>query len=139
MNQNKIQQQCTNFERLFRFYLIWFRLAGVPLKSYKESKLYDFYSAVILLNAYSVVITMSADAILHFDDLERIMENSRVIVPASSSLWVHLCLRYTLQRGFPTTSNADITTQGNVVTTRQDKTRLSVLTDGCVHTERAVI
>jgi hypothetical protein len=25
--------------------------------------------------------------------LERIMENSRVIVPASSSLWVHLCIR----------------------------------------------
>ncbi|XP_021941208.1 odorant receptor 2a-like [Zootermopsis nevadensis] len=31
---------------------------------------------------------------LHFDDLERIMENSRVIVPASSSLWVHMCIRF---------------------------------------------
>lgn len=93
MSQDNSQQEHSDFERLFYFYLIWFRLAGVPLKSYKKSKLYDLYSAVILLNAYSVVITMSADAILHFDDLERIMENSRVIVPASSSLWVHLCLR----------------------------------------------
>jgi hypothetical protein len=93
MDQDKFRQERSNFERLFKFYLIWFRLSGVPLKSYDESKLYDLYSAVILLNAYSVVITMSADAILHYDDLERIMENFRVIVPASSSLWVHLCLR----------------------------------------------
>jgi hypothetical protein len=93
MNQDTSQHKNTNFERLFNFYLTWFRLAGVPLKSYKASKLYDLYSAAILLNAYSVVITMSADAILHYDDLERIMENFRVIVPASSSLWVHLCLR----------------------------------------------
>lgn len=80
-------------EKLFGFYLRWFRLAGVPLRPYKKSKLYDLYSAVILMNAYSVVLTMSLDMFLHFDDLERIMENSRVIVPASSSLWVHLCVR----------------------------------------------
>lgn len=93
MNQNTNQHEGTNFETLFNFYLVWFRLAGVPLKSYKKSILYEIYSAVILLNAYSVVITMSLDMFLHFDDLERIMENSRVIVPASSSLLVHLCLR----------------------------------------------
>lgn len=94
MNQNEIQHEYNrNMEMLFGFYLKWFRLAGVPLKSYKKSKLYDLYSTIILLNAYSVVITMSLDMFLHFDDLERIMENSRVIVPASSSLWVHLCIR----------------------------------------------
>ena len=93
MKRNTIQREVTNFDVLFNFYLLWFRLVGVPLKSYKKSILYDLYSTVILLNAYSVVITMSLDVFLHLDDLERIMENSRVIVPASSSLWVHLCIR----------------------------------------------
>jgi hypothetical protein len=94
MNRNEIQQEYSrNMERLFGFYFKWFRLAGVPLKSYKKSILYDLYAAFILLNAYSVVVTISVDMFLHFDDLERIMENSRVIVPASSSLWVHLCIR----------------------------------------------
>jgi len=93
MHQNAIQHEGLNFETLFNFYLIWFRLVGVTLQSHKKSILYDLYSTVILLNAYSVVITMCLDVFLHFDDLERIMETSRVIVPASSSLWIHLCIR----------------------------------------------
>lgn len=94
MNRNEIQHEYnTNMETLFGFYFKWFRLAGVPLKLNKKSKLYNLYSTIMLLNAYSVVITISVDMFLHFDDLERIMENSRVIVPASSSLWVHMCIR----------------------------------------------
>jgi len=93
MHQNAIQHEGINFETLFNFYLIWFRLAGVPLQSHKESIFYDLYSTVILLNAYSVVITMCLDVFLHLDDLEHIMETSRVIVPATSSLWIHLCIR----------------------------------------------
>jgi len=93
MHHNAIQHEAINFEALFNFYLIWFRLAGVPLQSHKTSILYDIYSTVILLNAYSVVITMCLDVFMHFNELERIMETSRVIVPASSALWIHLCVR----------------------------------------------
>jgi hypothetical protein len=93
MDRNEIQHEHENITKLFGFYLKWFRLSGAPLMPFKKSRLYYLYSTFILLNAYSVLVTMSVDMFLHFDDLERIMENSRVIVPASSSLWVHLCLR----------------------------------------------
>jgi len=93
MDQKAIQHEGIHFETLFNFYLIWFRLVGVTLRSHKKSILYDLYSTVVLLNAYSVIITMCLDVFLHFNDLERIMETSRVIVPASSALWINLSLR----------------------------------------------
>ncbi|XP_021941231.1 uncharacterized protein LOC110840475 isoform X2 [Zootermopsis nevadensis] len=83
-----------NFEKLFRFYILWFRLICVPIKSHKPSHIYTLYSVLLTLNTYTAIAAIMADVFQHADDLERVMENFRVIFPSLSIMWVQLSMRF---------------------------------------------
>lgn len=93
MKINGIEKKHTNFEKLFGFYVLWFRLISVPIKSHKPSRIYSLYSALLTLNTYSVFLTITADLFQHSVNLEHIMENFRVIFPVLSAIWVQISMR----------------------------------------------
>jgi hypothetical protein len=93
MKANGNKNDRTNFEKLFGFYVLWFRFICVPIKSHKPSHIYSLYSVFLTLNTYAVIVTIMADLFQHADDLEHIMENFRVIFPVVSAIWVQLSMR----------------------------------------------
>ena len=88
-----VANERTNFEKLFGFYVMWFRLINVPLRSQKQSCFYRIYSVLLTLNTLTVFVTVTADVVLRADTLEHVMENFRVIFPVLSALWVQLSMR----------------------------------------------
>ena len=88
-----IEKERTNFEKLFGFYILWFRLINVPIRSQKSSCLYTTYSVLVTLNTFTVLVTITADVLLLADSLEHVMENFRVIFPVLSAMWVQLSMR----------------------------------------------
>lgn len=88
-----IEKERTNFEKLFGFYILWFRLINVPIRSQKSSCLYTTYSVLVTLNTFTVLVTITADVLLLADSLEHVMENFRVIFPVLSAVWVQLSMR----------------------------------------------
>jgi hypothetical protein len=93
MKTSEIEKKHTNFEKLFGFYVLWFRLICVPIKSHKPSRVYTLYSTLLTLNTYSVFLTILADLFQHSVGLEHIMENFRVIFPVLSAIWVQITMR----------------------------------------------
>jgi hypothetical protein len=93
MAANGDETERTNSEKLFGFYVKWFRLTCVPIKSHKPSYIYTLYSVFLTLNTYTVILAIMADVFQHADDLEHVMENFRVIFPAVSAMWVQLSMR----------------------------------------------
>lgn len=93
MKANGNKKASTNFEKLFGFYVLWFRLICVPIKSHKPSHIYTVYSVLLTVNTYTVIAAITADLFQYADDLEHVMENFRVIFPAVSAIWVQLCMR----------------------------------------------
>ncbi|KAJ4437139.1 hypothetical protein ANN_17274 [Periplaneta americana] len=71
----------------------------------------------------SVREAMSLDVVLHSDELDRIMETSRVIVPASSSLWVHMILRFQIKDVKRMLSYASVFTWDPIPNTDQEDRR----------------
>jgi hypothetical protein len=51
------------------------------------------YSVLLTLNTFTVLVTITADVLLHADSVEHIMENFRVIFPVLSAMWVQLSMR----------------------------------------------
>jgi hypothetical protein len=88
-----VANERTNFEKLFGFYVLWFRLINVPLWPQKQSCFYKMYSVFVTLNTVSVLVTVTADVVLRADTLEHVMENFRVIFPVLSAMWVQLSMR----------------------------------------------
>lgn len=93
MKTNMVAKERTNFEKLFGFYVLWFRLIIVPLRSQKQSCCYRIYSVFVTLNTFTVLVTVTADVVLCASTLEHVMENFRVIFPVLSSMWVQLSMR----------------------------------------------
>lgn len=93
MEANMVANERTNFEKLFGFYVLWFRLINVPLRSQKQSCFYRIYSVLVTLNSVTVLVTVTADVVLCADTLEHVMENFRVIFPVLSAMWVQLSMR----------------------------------------------
>jgi hypothetical protein len=93
MKSSAIEKNHPNFEKLFGFYILWFRLIGVPISSHKPSHMYSLYAILITLNTYSVFLTVLADLFQHSVNLEHIMENFRVLFPVLSAIWVQMSMR----------------------------------------------
>jgi hypothetical protein len=93
MKANMVEKERTNSEKLFGFYVLWFRLINVPLRSQKQSCFYTIYSVLLTLNTVTVLVTVTADVVLRADTLEHVMENFRVIFPVLSAMWVQLSMR----------------------------------------------
>ena len=89
-----VANERTNFEKLFGFYVLWFRLINIPLRSQKQSCFYTMYSVLVTLNSVSVLVTVTVDVVLRANTLEHVMENFRVIFPVLSAMWVQLSMRY---------------------------------------------
>lgn len=88
-----VAKERTNFEKLFGFYVLWFRLINVPLRSQKQSRCYTIYSVLVTVNTFTVLVTVTADVVLRAGTLEHVMENFRVIFPVLSAMWVQLSMR----------------------------------------------
>lgn len=93
MKASMVANERRNFEKLFGFYVLWFRLINIPLRSQKQSCLYTIYSVLVTLNSFTVLVTVTADVVLRADSLEHVMENFRVIFPVLSAMWVQLSMR----------------------------------------------
>jgi hypothetical protein len=51
------------------------------------------YSVLLALNTFTVLVTITADVVMHAESLEHVMENFRVIFPVLSAMWVQLSMR----------------------------------------------
>lgn len=93
MKASMVANERRNFEKLFGFYVLWFRLINVPLRSQTQSRFYTMYSVLLALNTFTVLVTITADVVMHAESLEHVMENFRVIFPVLSAMWVQLSMR----------------------------------------------
>jgi Ca2+/Na+ antiporter len=80
-------------QRRFRFFLIVFRIAGIPLLFNKVPKLFKLYAAVATFCCYVTFVTLAADMVVNTEDLERTMETVRAVFPAGMIIWTHVFIR----------------------------------------------
>jgi hypothetical protein len=80
-------------DKRFRFFLIVFRISGIPLLFNKVPKFFNVYAAVATFFCYATFVSLVADLSMNTEDLEHIMETSRSLCPAAMIIWMHIFIR----------------------------------------------
>jgi hypothetical protein len=80
-------------QKRFRFFVIVFRMSGVPLLFNKVPRLYKLYAASVIFCCYVTLLTMVADVFINTEDLEHTMETVRAAFPAAMLVWIQAFLR----------------------------------------------
>jgi ABC-type Na+ efflux pump permease subunit len=80
--------------RRFRFFLIVFRVSGIPILYNKVPKLFSLYATVAIFCAYITFVAIVADVFMNMEDLERTMETVRAAFPAAMIIWIQVFIRY---------------------------------------------
>ncbi|KAJ4437185.1 hypothetical protein ANN_17320 [Periplaneta americana] len=80
-------------ERRFRFFMIFFDIAGFPLIAERCGLLQRAYNALVSLCAYSVVAASILDVYMHSDDVKRISTTLRLLLIFIMLMWIELNMR----------------------------------------------
>jgi hypothetical protein len=80
-------------EKRFRFFLVVFRVSGIPLLFKKVPTLFKLYGTVATFCCYITFVSLVADAFMNTEDLEHTMETVRAVVPAVMIVWIHMFIR----------------------------------------------
>jgi hypothetical protein len=78
----------------FRVNLFFVRLAGVPLKVQKVSKLHSVYNEMLAVCYYCTYLSIILDCVFQKQELHESMKNVRMIVGMAVVAMMHLYLRY---------------------------------------------
>ncbi|KAJ4437183.1 hypothetical protein ANN_17318 [Periplaneta americana] len=81
-------------ERRFRYFIIFFDIAGFPLIAEKSGLLQRVYNTLVSLCAYSVVVGSILDIYMHSDDVKRISTTLRLLINFIMCVWIELNMRY---------------------------------------------
>ncbi|PSN36547.1 Odorant receptor 103 [Blattella germanica] len=81
-------------EDYYGFFISWFWLSATPIIKYNRLSLYGIASILLMINAYVCVATIIIDIFAVPHDLQYMVENTRVAVPASNALWFHFIISF---------------------------------------------
>ena len=78
----------------FGWIIFFFRLAGIPLKMKKISKIYAIYMITVIFCTFTTVIGMFVDVFIRWNDFGQAMTNIRLLVVLTDNIWVYIYCRY---------------------------------------------
>jgi hypothetical protein len=80
-------------QKRFRFFLIAFRVAGIPILFNKVPTLFKVYAKVATFCCYVTIMAVVVDMFMNTEDLERTMDTVRVVFPVGMIVWIHIFMR----------------------------------------------
>ena len=78
----------------FGWIIFFFRLAGIPLKMKKISKIYAIYMITVIFCTFTTVVGMFVDVFMRWDDFGQAMTNIHLLVVITDNIWVYIYCRY---------------------------------------------
>jgi hypothetical protein len=81
-------------ERRFSLIFFFFRLGGIPFKMNKTSTAYALYMRIVVFCGCSTTLAMFCDVYQQRNDLERVITNIRLLIPAVNAVWTYFYCRY---------------------------------------------
>ncbi|KAJ4437188.1 hypothetical protein ANN_17323 [Periplaneta americana] len=91
--ESNVQDGKYSTERRFRYFIIFFDVAGFPLIPGKRALLQRGYNSLVSLCTYSVVAASVLDVYMHRDDVKRISTTLRLLLDFLMLMWVEVNMR----------------------------------------------
>jgi len=92
--ESKEAKRRSHLDNRFGWIIYFFRLAGIPLKMKKLSKIYAIYRITVIFCTFTTVIGMFVDVFIRWNDFGQSMTNIRLLMLFLNIIWVYIYCRY---------------------------------------------